>query len=114
LARAIALDPDLLFCDEPSAGLDPIMTAVIDHLIRDLTQKLGVASVVVTHDMTSAFRVADYMIMLHQGNVRIQGRPDDVKASADPVVRQFIEGSPDGPLAHAEEEAAFIKSLIGE
>ena len=114
LARAIALDPELLFCDEPSAGLDPIMTAVIDHLIRDLTEKLGVASVVVTHDMTSAFRVADYMVMLHKGSVRIQGSPADVQASDDPVVKQFIQGSPDGPLARAEEEADFIKSLIGE
>ena len=114
LARAIALDPDLLFCDEPSSGLDPIMTAVIDQLILGLTRKLGVTSVVVTHDMTSAFRVADYMVMLHQGTVQIQGTPEEVQASDDPVVQQFIKGSPDGPLSRAEEEAAFIKSLIGE
>ena len=114
LARAIAMDPDLLFCDEPSSGLDPIMTAVIDELILGLTRKLGVTSVVVTHDMTSAFRVADYMVMLHQGAVQIQGTPEDVRASDDPVVQQFIQGSPDGPLSRAEEEAAFIKSLIGE
>ena len=69
MARALALDPDLLFCDEPTAGLDPVMTAVIDTLTVDLTKKLGISAVVVTHDMTSAFRIGTQMIMLSEGRI---------------------------------------------
>ena len=98
LARALALDPHLLFCDEPTAGLDPVMTAVIDTLTVDLTKKLGLSAVVVTHDMTSAFRIGTQMIMLFEGKVIAQGTPDEIKNNPNPVLQQFINGDPDGPI----------------
>lgn len=100
LARALARDPELLFSDEPTAGLDPIMTAVVDKLTVDLTRKLGVTAVVVTHDMVSAFRIATRMIMLgtrdRQGTIIAQGTPDEIRNHPDPEVSQFILGEPDG------------------
>ena len=96
LARALALNPELLFSDEPTSGLDPIMTAVVDQLTRDLTRKLGMTSVVVTHDMTSAFRIATRMIMLgagkRQGHILAMGTPEEIRNHADPDVQQFING----------------------
>lgn len=100
LARALARDPELLFSDEPTAGLDPIMTAVVDKLTVDLTRKLGVTAVVVTHDMVSAFRIATRMIMLgtrdRQGTIIAQGTPAEIRNHPDPEVSQFILGEPDG------------------
>jgi phospholipid/cholesterol/gamma-HCH transport system ATP-binding protein len=98
LARALALDPEIIFYDEPGAGLDPIMAGVIDRLICDLSRKLGVTSVVVTHEMGSAFRIADRMIMLHDGRIVAQGMPAEIRGSSDPLVQQFIRGEPDGPI----------------
>jgi phospholipid/cholesterol/gamma-HCH transport system ATP-binding protein len=98
LARAIALDPEILFYDEPGAGLDPIMTGVIDQLIMDLSHKLGVTSVVVTHEMASAFKIADRLAMLHDGRIVAVGTPEEIRDTDDPVVRQFITGAPDGPI----------------
>jgi len=97
LARALALDPELLFSDEPTSGLDPIMTAVIDELTLKLTRK-GMTAVVVSHDMTSAFRIATRMIMLGHGGIVAQGTPDEIRASSNPEVQQFIKGEPDGPI----------------
>jgi len=97
LARALALDPELLFSDEPTSGLDPIMTAVIDELTLKLTRK-GMTAVVVSHDMTSAFRIATRMIMLGRGGIVAQGTPDEIRASSNPEVQQFIKGEPDGPI----------------
>ena len=93
LARAIALDPQIVFYDEPSAGLDPIVTAVIDKLMVDLTKIMGITSLVVTHDMNSAFRIADQMIMPHRGRIVAHGTPEEIKHSADPLVQQFITGA---------------------
>ena len=98
LARALALDPELLFSDEPTSGLDPIMTAVVDQLTLKLTRDGGMTAVVVTHDMTSAFRIASRMIMLGRGTIIAQGTPDEIRDSPNPEVQQFINGEPDGPF----------------
>ena len=92
LARAIALDPELLFYDEPTSGLDPIMTGIIDGLIMDLARSMNVTSIVVTHDLKSAFRVADRMAVIHNGRIVTEGRPDEIKSCPDPFVRRFIQG----------------------
>ena len=89
----IALDPEILFYDEPSAGLDPIVSGVIDTLMMDLSKKLGVTSVVVTHEMDSAMRIADRMCMLHEGKVVALGTRDEIRDSSDPLVRQFINAA---------------------
>ena len=98
LARALALDPELLFSDEPTSGLDPIMTAVVDKLTLELTRESGMTAVVVTHDMTSAFRIATRMIMLNRGKIIAHGTPDEIRASTNPEVQQFINGEADGPV----------------
>jgi phospholipid/cholesterol/gamma-HCH transport system ATP-binding protein len=98
LARALALDPELLFSDEPTSGLDPIMTAVVDRLTLELTKEAGMTAVVVTHDMTSAFRIATRMIMLGRGRILAQGTPDEIRTHPDPEVQQFINGEADGPM----------------
>jgi phospholipid/cholesterol/gamma-HCH transport system ATP-binding protein len=95
LARAIVTRPKYLLYDEPTTGLDPVTTAVIDQLILRMDEELGVTSVVVTHDMTSAYRVADRIAMLHAGRIRFMGTPDGIRATDDPVVRGFIEGRPE-------------------
>jgi phospholipid/cholesterol/gamma-HCH transport system ATP-binding protein len=108
LARALALDPELLFSDEPTSGLDPIMTAVVDQLTLKLTHGDGMTAVVVTHDMTSAFRIATRMIMLGHGQIIAQGTPDQIRNDPHPEVQQFINGQPDGAvplvLSHDEHE----------
>jgi phospholipid/cholesterol/gamma-HCH transport system ATP-binding protein len=91
IARAIALKPSYILYDEPTAGLDPVTSAVMDQLIMR-TRDLGVTGLVVTHDMRSAFSVGDRLAMLHDGSIRQVGTVDEMRASHDPVVRQFIEG----------------------
>jgi len=98
LARALVLDPELLFSDEPTSGLDPIMTAVVDQLTLKLTHGEHMTAVVVTHDMTSAFRIATRMIMLGHGSIVAQGTPDEMRNSPNPEVQQFIHGQADGPI----------------
>ncbi|MCE9583891.1 MAG: ABC transporter ATP-binding protein [Planctomycetes bacterium] len=92
LARAIAADPDFLLYDEPTTGLDPIMSDVINELIVKLKKTLKVTSIVVTHDMASARKIADRIAMLHEGTIRIHATPDEVYASDDPIVKRFING----------------------
>jgi phospholipid/cholesterol/gamma-HCH transport system ATP-binding protein len=99
LARAIVMDPQFILYDEPTTGLDPIMADVIDQLVRSLQRRLGVTAVVVTHDMTSAFKVADRVAMLHEGRIVYSGTVAETRNTGDPLVRQFIEGSSEGPLA---------------
>jgi phospholipid/cholesterol/gamma-HCH transport system ATP-binding protein len=113
LARAIALDPKMVFYDEPSAGLDPIVTSVIDTLMVDLTHKMGITSVVVTHDMSSAFRIADQMIMLHRGRIVAAGTPDEIRQSDDPLVQQFITGAPDGPIPLRMSQKDYQQDILG-
>jgi len=98
LARALALDPELLFSDEPTSGLDPIMTAVVDELTLKLTHGTHMTAVVVSHDMTSAFRISTRMIMLGHGGIVAQGTPDEIRNSPNPEVQQFIHGEADGPI----------------
>jgi phospholipid/cholesterol/gamma-HCH transport system ATP-binding protein len=112
IARALALDPEILFYDEPTSGLDPVMTAVITKLIRELSQNLGVASVVVTHDMKSAFEVADHIIMLYRGNVVAEGPPADLAESDDPIVRQFVNGEADGPIPLMRAATGLEEDLL--
>jgi phospholipid/cholesterol/gamma-HCH transport system ATP-binding protein len=98
LARAIALDPELIMYDEPFAGLDPISLGITANLIRTLNRALGATSILVTHDVPESFAIADYVYFLANGGVHAQGTPDELRASQDPVVRQFIDGAPDGPF----------------
>ena len=98
LARALALDPELLFSDEPTSGLDPIMTAVVDQLTLKLAHGNHMTAVVVSHDMTSAFRIATRMIMLGHGSIVAQGTPEEIRTSTNPEVHQFINGEADGPI----------------
>ncbi len=99
LARAIAAQPDILLYDEPTTGLDPITAMVINELIVDVNKKLGVTSIAVTHDMASAFKIADRIVMLYQGKIIYDGSPDEIRATTDPTVRQFINGLSTGPIA---------------
>lgn len=112
LARALALDPELLFYDEPGAGLDPITAGVIDKLIADLTNKLGVTSVVVTHEMGSAFRIAHRMVMLYEGRIVAAGSPDEIRHSSNPLVKQFVNGEPDGPIPLRRSRVDYEEDLL--
>ena len=98
LARAIALDPELVMYDEPFAGLDPISLGTSARLIRQLNDALGITSIVVSHDVAETFRIADKVIILADGQVAAQGTPDEVRASTNPLVRQFIGEDTDGPV----------------
>ena len=95
LARAIAMDPEVVLYDEPTTGLDPVRSDVINELILKLQREINVTSVVVTHDMTSAFKVADRIVMLHQGNIIADGPPDYFKTTDNPRVRRFVDGQAD-------------------
>lgn len=125
LARALALDPEILFYDEPSAGLDPVTSAEIDQLIIDLTQKVGVTSVVVTHEMDSAFAIADRMVMLDRGKVLMVGTREEFEtlrsmeaSDAGPlspekkIVRQFLRGDPEGPITERREATNYAEDLL--
>nr|CAA9284591.1 Phospholipid ABC transporter ATP-binding protein MlaF [uncultured Armatimonadetes bacterium] len=98
LARALATDPELIFYDEPTSGLDPVTAASIDNLIVQTRDQRGVTSIVVSHDMGSIFRIADTILMLYDGEAAIYGTPDEVRASTDPVVKQFVSGDIQGPI----------------
>jgi phospholipid/cholesterol/gamma-HCH transport system ATP-binding protein len=113
LARALALDPKILFYDEPSAGLDPVTSAEIDELIIDLNHKLGVTSVVVTHEMDSAFRIADRMVLLDRGKFIVSGSPDEMRNNADPLVKQFVHGLTVGPLTDRRRAGQYEVDLLG-
>jgi len=111
LARAIALDPMLVMYDEPFAGLDPISLGIVGQLIRKLNDALGITSVVVTHDVYESLKIVDYLYFVSEGRIVAQGTPDEVRASTDPFVRQFVDGQADGPVpfhvAAAPLEASF-------
>ena len=117
LARALALDPPLVFSDEPTAGLDPIMTAVVDELTQRLTQKIGATVVVVTHDMNSVFRIGTRIIMLgtgpNQGKIIAAGTPEEIKAHPNPAVQQFINGDPEGDGTDDSGELLYRETLLG-
>ena len=98
LARAIALDPDLVMYDEPFAGLDPISLGTAAQLIRQLNDTLGITSIVVSHDLEETFRIADKVIILANGGIAAQGTPDEVRHSTDPLVHQFVNAESEGPV----------------
>ena len=102
--------------DEPSAGLDPVTSAEIDQLIMDLNKKLGVTSVVVTHEMDSAFRIADRMVLLDRGKFIASGTCEEMKNSTDPLVHQFIFGEAEGPLTarRAQQTGGYEEDLLGD
>jgi phospholipid/cholesterol/gamma-HCH transport system ATP-binding protein len=98
LARAIAMDPDFVLYDEPTTGLDPIMADVINDLIIRLRNTLSITSIAVTHDMVSAYKIADRIAMLYNGKIIFVGTPEEVKSTPDPTVRQFVKGMAQGPI----------------
>jgi len=98
LARAVAYQPNYILYDEPTTGLDPIMADVINDLILDLREKLGVTAVAVTHDMKSAYKISSRIAMLYEGKINAIGTPHEIENSRDPLVRQFITGSSHGPI----------------
>jgi len=98
LARALATSPEVMLYDEPTTGLDPINADAINTLIREMQRKLQVTSIIVTHDMTSAFEVGDRISMLHLGQIIETGTPDEIRNSANPIVRQFVLGLAEGPI----------------
>ena len=98
LARALALDPMLALYDEPFAGLDPISLGIVGQLIRKLNDALGITSVIVTHDVYESLKIVDYLYFVSAGRIIAQGTPDEVRASTDPFVRQFVDGEADGPV----------------
>ncbi|MCZ6851536.1 MAG: ATP-binding cassette domain-containing protein [Planctomycetota bacterium] len=127
LARALSLDPKILFYDEPSAGLDPVTSAEIDRLIIDLSKKLGVTSVVVTHEMNSAFAVADRMAMLERGRMlmvdrkaafeRLRDHPTERLDQLDErqqTIRQFLRGDAEGPITRRKASTNYAEDLLGE
>ncbi|MBI5966513.1 MAG: ABC transporter ATP-binding protein [Deltaproteobacteria bacterium] len=103
LARAIAMEPAILLYDEPTTGLDPIMANVINDLIVSMREKLDVTSIAITHDMVSANRIADRIAMLYKGKIIEVGTPDDIKASSNPIVQQFIRGEVEGPITQGAD-----------
>ena len=98
LARAIALDPELVMYDEPFAGLDPISLGTAARLIRQLNDTMGLTSVIVSHDLEETFHIADKVIILANGKIAAQGTPDEVRHSTDPLVHQFVNAEPEGPV----------------
>jgi phospholipid/cholesterol/gamma-HCH transport system ATP-binding protein len=109
LARALVLDPELILFDEPTAGLDPVIRSVIDELIISLTDKSKVTSIIVTHEMESAFRIGTRMAMLYQGKIIEDAPPDQFKQSTNPVVAQFLSGSTEGPILEGSQDAVATK-----
>lgn len=112
-ARAMALDPDLLFCDEPSAGLDPVTAAGLDRLLIRLREVFGATLVVVTHEMESAFAIADRIALMHQGRFVVTGSPERVRASQDPIVRRFLDRVAPDEDADASQTLQTIGKELG-
>ncbi|MCK5450925.1 MAG: ABC transporter ATP-binding protein [Candidatus Omnitrophica bacterium] len=112
LARAIAMDPEIIFYDEPTAGLDPIVASIIDKLIIDLSKKLSITSVVVTHDMKSVMAIADRVAMLYEGKVLQVGTVEEIKGSKSEMVQQFINGDYDGPIRFFQQKDDYLEKLM--
>jgi phospholipid/cholesterol/gamma-HCH transport system ATP-binding protein len=112
LARAIALDPQLVMYDEPFAGQDPISMGVLMRLIRSLNDALGLTSIVVTHDVEEVLSICDYAYVISGGKVLERGTPDTIRNSASPYVQQFLHGQPDGPVAFHYKAKAYAQDLM--
>ena len=113
LARAIALDPELMMYDEPFAGLDPISLSVIGQLIRTLNDSLGASSIIVTHDVQESLKIVDYIYFIADGKVIAEGTADEVRASADPFVHQFVHSEADGPVPFHYPAPDYTTELLG-
>jgi phospholipid/cholesterol/gamma-HCH transport system ATP-binding protein len=113
LARAVALDPMLILYDEPFAGLDPISLGIIGQLIRRLNDALGASTVMVTHDVHESLEIVDYIYFVSDGRIVAQGTPDEIRASTDPFVHQFVNAEADGPVPF-HYPAPPIDSLLNE
>ncbi|MGC9163401.1 MAG: ABC transporter ATP-binding protein [Thiomonas sp.] len=113
MARAIALDPTLVMYDEPFAGLDPISLGISARLIRSLNDALGLTSIVVSHDVEITFEIADHVYILGNGSLIAHGTPQEMRASTDPLVRQFVRGEPDGPVHFHYPAAAIETDFLG-
>jgi phospholipid/cholesterol/gamma-HCH transport system ATP-binding protein len=111
IARALAMDPEILFFDEPSAGLDPIIAAGIDELILKLKKVFRITIVVVTHELASAFLIADRMILIDKGNIVANGTPEELRVSTQPRVRQFLDRVPEPEISG---EMDYLQMLTGE
>jgi len=111
LARAIALDPTLIMYDEPFTGLDPIALGVTANLVRRLNSALGATSIVVTHDVEEALEIVDYVYYLSQGRIVVEGTPDEIRSSEDPLVRQFVYGQAEGPVAYQYPSRPIAEEL---
>ena len=109
LARALVMDPELILFDEPTAGLDPVIASVIDELIISLSEKSKTTCIIVTHDVASAFRIGTRMTMLYQGKIIEDAPPEQFKQSTNPVVRQFLSGSTEGPMLEGIQNAIATK-----
>lgn len=114
LARAIALDPELMMYDEPFAGLDPISLGTAAQLIRGLNDALGMTSVLVSHDVEETMGIADHVVILANAKVAIQGSPAEVRASTDPLIQQFIGGQPDGPVRFHYPAPGLQSDFLGQ
>lgn len=112
LGRALALDPKVIFYDEPSAGLDPISVTEIDKLMVDLNETAKVTTVVITHEMTSAFRIAHRIVLMDQGKFIAHGTPEEMKQSDNPLVHQFVHGLLEGPMTDRKDPNAFRHALL--
>jgi len=110
-ARALAMDPQVVFFDEPTSGLDPISAGVVSSLIHETTVKTRMTSVVVTHDVQAGLDIADHVVLLWQGKVIAEGKPNSIRTSDDPRVQQFIEGRPNGPIPFSRSETDYIDDL---
>ena len=108
LARSVALDPELILFDEPFTGLDPISLSIIATLIRRLTDALGATSIMVTHDVQESLQIVDYIYFMNGGRVVAEGTPDEIRASDDPLVHQFVHARADGPV-HFDYPAATMR-----
>ena len=112
LARAIVMDPRVIFYDEPTSGLDPISTGVIDKLIKDLNTTLDITSIVVSHDIESSFKIADKIIILFYGEIIAEGTVEEIRNSTDPRVKQFINGAPEGPIPFTRTDTNYLDEIL--
>lgn len=112
LARAIALDPDLIMYDEPFAGQDPIVKGVLTRLIRSLREALDLTTIIVSHDVAETLEISDYIYVIAEGKIQGEGTPEQLQASASPFVKQFLTGSAEGPVEYQFSHQAYLSNEV--